>query len=328
MRPDQTENRPEFQVIEVMRQYAENGQRFPHPGPLFPGAIYPNHGYPPNPGEDRPGLSPFGRLAKGQPLGKKTVLKYNADVNDDQPAAVPILRLEGDDLDATQMIITFAPPLVIPLSEADVDLNEYGIQNMTGEQDNNQVPGDNFPGTADPIAWPPLEAVIEWGIRGASCKMTVDITNGCAVPITASFVNVHAAVTQGSESGEIVGTSALYVLSAFIGPGLNQSLNAKRTIYVGVLANATESAVFAVPTFARRAYLVGCDNTSPPVVTVGYVRFFQSPDGPAGANCVGNFFVSGNQPTGFNVPNAGQYFTVFNQSSRDIKFAVIFELDP
>lgn len=327
MRPDPTDNRPEYQAIEVMRQFAENGVRSPHPGPLYPHAIYPSHGYPPNPGEDRPGLSPFGRLAKGQPLGKKTVLFYNADNEQDQPAAVPILRIEGDDLDATQMIITFAPPLVIPLSQADVVDIDYGQQNITGEQDNHQVSDADFPGTAAPIAWPPIEAEIEWGIRGASSKMVVDITNGCAVPVTASFVNVRAAVTQSEASGEISGTSALYVLSAFIGPGLNQSLNAKLTVYVGSIPANTESAVFAVPAFARRAYIVGCDSPSPPIVTVGYLRFFQSPDGPAGTTCVGNFFVSGNQPQAFPVPNGGQYFTVHNQNS-EMRFNVIFELDP
>ncbi len=327
MRPNPTDNRPEYQALRVMQDFAENGARFPHPGPLYPGAIYPNHGYPPNPGEDRQGLSPFGRLAKGQPLGKKTVLKYNADINDDQPAAVPILRIEGDDLDATQMIITFAPPLVIPLSVDAINDLDIGDQNVTGELDNNQVSGSDFPGTAAPIAWPPIEAVIEWGIRGASSKMIVDITNGCAVPVTASFVNVHACITQSAES-EVPGTSALYVLSAFIGPGLNQSLNAKRTIYMGSVTTDTESAVFAVPSFARRAYIVGADDSSPPQITVAWLRLYQSPDGPAGATLVGNFFVSGNQPQAFPVPNAGQYFTIYNNSGIDMKFSVIFELDP
>lgn len=307
--------------LQAIRSRYYNGGYYPHPGPLYRGAIFPNHGYPPNPGEDRPGLSPFGRLAMGQPLGKSSVLLYNADGNPIQPAAVPILRLEGDDLDATQLCITLASPRVIPISFADAQ--ELNAQIQTGEQDNGQVSGDPFPGSADPITWPPIDAIVEWGIKGASSRAVVDFVNGSTFNITASFVNLYAAVTQNTDSGDITGTSALYYLSAFVGPGFATTGTAKRTIFVGTIPVNTESDVFAVPPFARRAYLVGCDDTAVPNVTVGYLRFWQTPDA---TNCVGTYFVSGNQPNGFDVPNAGQYFTIFNQSAVGMKFAVVFEL--
>lgn len=312
------------------QRYPQPGDRYPHPGELYGGAIYPNHGYPPNPGEDRPGLSPYGRLAKGQPLGKKSILNYKANAVDaNQNSQVTILRLEGDDLDASQLIITISPPSVIPISQdrADELIARFGEQNISGEQDNQEVGDDDFPDTGAPIAWPPLECEIEWGIKGASYKMNVDVTNGCAFSINASFVNVRAKVTQSQTTGEITGTSALYVISAFIGPGVCQS-QAKRTIFVKSIDVNAESDVYAVPKFARRAYIVGCDDTTPPAVSVFYLRFWQSPDGNAGNTNVGNFFVSGNQPLAFPVPNAGQYFSCFNQSGSGMKCAVIFELDP
>lgn len=328
IRVNPADNRPEDWVLATMEGIVQG--RYPNPGPLYGGMTYPGRGYPQNPGQDRPGLSPFGRMAKDQGLGKKSILNYNASTQDEQPSAVSVLQVEGDDLDATQMVITIAPPMVIPLSQASVlaESARIGAQNVSGEQDNSNVTGDDFPGTVAPISWPPIEAVIEWGVGGTSSKMIVDITNGCTIPVVASFVRVHAVVTQGSTSGEIVGTSALYVVSAWIGPGLASSTSApKRTVFLGTVAPNTESDVFAVPTFARRAYIIGQDTASPPNVTVAYLRFWQSPDGSAGGNNVGNLFVSANQPQAFNIPNAGQYFTIFN-SSVSMKFAVIFELDP
>ncbi len=84
--------------------------------------------------------------------------------------------------------------------------------------------------------------------------------------------------------------------------------------------------MFAVPPFARRVTLIGCDPSATPNLTVGYVRFWQSPDGQTGGNSVGNVFISANQPGPFPVPNAGQYFSVFNQSGVAMKMAAIFEL--
>lgn len=316
-----SDNRPPQAIIEVMRAFEEDGVRFPHPGPLYRGPIYPGHGYPPNPGENRPGLSPFGRLAKGQPLGKSSILPYDATQNRVQPASVPILQVEGDDLDASQLCITLAPPRVIPLPF--IEASELDIQNQTGEQDNSEVTTGNFPGEVTPIQWPPLEAVFEWGIRGASCRAIVDYVNGVTVNVVASYLRVYAAVTQSEDSGGITGTSALYYLTAFVGPGWTRTGTAKRTVFIGTIADGDASLVFDVPRFARRAMVVGCDSSTPANVTVATVRFWQSPDG---TNNVGNFFQSSNQPVSFDVPNAAQYFSVENGSGVAMKFAVIFEL--
>ena len=65
------------------------------PRPLHVEPVYPGNGLPPRPGEDRPGLSPFGRLAMGQALGlcllDLEALRELADVIDLD--ALPVDRL-------------------------------------------------------------------------------------------------------------------------------------------------------------------------------------------------------------------------------------------
>jgi hypothetical protein len=298
---------------------------YPHPGPLYPGPIYPGRGYPPNPGEDRLGLSAFGRLAKGQALGKSSILIYDSTATKPQFAPVDMIGVEGDDLDACQLLITLAPPRVIALPFADVQ-QDIDQQALSGEQTNSEITIGDFPGTGAPIAWPPLEAHVEFGIKGASATAIIDYLNGITFSVVASYLRVRALVSQSAASGDISGTSAAYYLAAFVGPGWAKGSNAQRTIYVGSINDSTESDVFDVPKFARRAYVVGCDTTTPPAVTAGFVRFYQSSNGNVGLTCVGNLFVNANQPTAFDIPAAASYFTVFNQSGKTMKMSVIFEL--
>jgi hypothetical protein len=319
-----TDNRPPQQIFDIM-QAAANGVRFPHPGPLYQRPIFPGNGYPPNPGEDRPGLSPFGRLAKGQPLGKSSILLYDATRDVIQPAGVDMLQVEGDNLDACQLLITLAAPRVIPLPF--ITVSQLDLQNVSGEEDNQQVTTGNFPGTLAPVSWPPLEAIIEWGVGGTTARAVIDYVNGVTVNVVASYLRVHAVVAQTAASGEIVGTSAAYYLAAFVGPGWAKTGTAKRTVYIGTVSDdAGESDVFDVPKFARRATIVGCDTSSPPNPTIATLRFWQSSDGVAGGNNVGNFAQSALEPGPFDVPNAAQYFSVVNQSAVPMKFSVIFEL--
>jgi len=294
------------------------------PLPLRGRPVYPGNGYPQNPGEDRPGLSPFGRISRGQPLGKSSVLLYNADGSAAQPAAVQMLQLEGDDMDAGQLSVTLITPRVIPLPYDDVRAGDVNAQNLTGEQDNAQVTGGNFPGAVAPIAWPPLDAILEWGVRGASARAVVDYVNGMTINVVASYLRVYASVSQTQGAGGFSGTSAAYYLSAFVGPGWTKPGTAKRTLYVGNVDAAGESPVFDIPKFARRAYIVAADESAtPPNLTVGYLRLWQSPDG---TNNVGNYFQSGNQPVGFEIPNGAQYFSVTSGMPASCLFAVIFEL--
>jgi hypothetical protein len=292
------------------------------PRPLHDEPLYPNNGLPPRPGEDRPGLSPFGRLAMGQVLGVRSILIYNSDNPEVQEAQNDMINIEGDDLDACQLVVTLHPPRVIPISFEAVNAR-LDQQNLTGEQNNSEVALDRFPGTKQPICWPPLEAAIEFGTGGVSTTVVVDYVNGVTLQVQASFLRVFALVSQNKKGGDIFGTSAAYYLAAHVGPGFAES-HAQRTIFVGNVDDKEDSFVFDLPKFAEIAVLMGCrsDHHRRPALTVGWIRFWQDPEGRHG---VGDFFASGPQER-IEVPNVAKYFSVFNESGHKMKMSVIFEL--
>ena len=295
-------------------------------GPMFDDLRYPGHGYLPRQGEDRPALSEWGRLSRGGALGKKANLLFSASGTDVQSAKVPILQIEGDDADARQVVVTLGNPLVIPQPFSAL-LGSFNPQNLTGEQDNAQIQDrPTFPGTVSPIAWPPIEAIVEWGVGGTSGRARIDFVCGSTIAVVASYLRVHAAIVKGSEI-DISGTSAMYTLSAFVGPGFGVT-RAQKTVYVGEVGSLAESAVFAIPAFARDAYVVGCDPAAGPAiaVTVATLRMWQSPDGVAGGNNVGNFFVAGNQPDRFPIPAGAAYASVFNAMAIPVRFAIVYNL--
>lgn len=299
------------------------------PRPLHVEPLYPGNGLPPRPGEDRPGLSPYGRLAMGQNPGKSSILIYNGDSSEVQESGVDMINIEGDDLDASQLVVTLHPPRVIPLAfEAvthDLTTGRLNPQNITGEQSNSQVTVDHFPGTKRPIRWPPLEASVTFGVGGVNTTAVVDFVNGVTLTVEASFLRVQAIVSQSRRCGDIFGTSAAYYLAAHAGPGFAES-HAQRTIFVGHVDDKEESDVFDLPKFAKIAVLIGCrserDRHRKPALTIGWIQFFQDPEG---RDCVGEFFASDHQDR-IEVPNAAQYFSVFNESGHKMKMSVIFEL--
>jgi hypothetical protein len=256
----------------------------------------------------------------GQNLGKSSILIYDHRADAVQPSMVDMISITGDDLDACQLILTLHPPRVIPLSFDETRLDQ---QNRTGEQTNAEVTTDDFPGTDRPIQWPPLEALIEFGVGGVSTQAVVDYVNGVTFSVIASFLRVQAIVTQSKSNGGIVGTSAAYYLAAHVGPGFAEG-HVQRTIFVGAVDNLDESDVLDLPKFAKVAMLIGCrdHHHRHPTATIGWIRFWQSPNGH---HCVGDFFVSDHQCR-VEVPNAAQYFSVFNESGHKMKLSVIFEL--
>ena len=180
----------------------------------------------------------------------------------------------------------------------------------------------DFPGTHEPIRWPPLEAVIEFGVGGASTKVVVDYVNGVTVSVIASYLRVGVLVTQTKDCGDIYGTSAAYRLAAHVGPGFAES-HAQRTVFVGTVDDNKDSLVFNVPNFAQVATLIGHrSGKHKPKNTVGWIRFWQDPKGEHG---VGDVYVADHQDR-VRIPNAAQYFSVFNESGHEMKISVIFEL--
>lgn len=293
---------------------------------------YPGHGMPYRPGDDKPALQAWARLVRGQPLGKKEVLNYNSGTDAAQDSMTTILTAggqDGSDLDACQMTVTLAQPRVIKAAYFDQGVVAQNQQNTTGSYANVDVTSANFPGTSAPIKWVPMIAKVEWGLGGTRHEAYVDFNQGTVINLSASWVRVSGAVAPDA-AANAPGTSALYELAAFVGPGWTQRGAAQRTVFVGAIANAAESAVFAVPPFARRATVISMDpeavGTASPVITSAYLRFWQGPTGvTAGAN-VGNYFQAGNTATGFDVPNGAAYFSVQNQAGATLKHAVIFEL--
>lgn len=280
--------------------------------------IYPGHPLPPRPGEDRPALSPFGRLAMGQLLGKSSILIYDGDTSGVQQSAVDMITVEGDDLDATQLVLTLQPPRVIPIAFDAVE-RVLAQQNLTGEQTNAEITAGNFPGSSEAIRWPPLEAQIVFGTGGVNTSVAVDYVNGVTVSVVASFLRVRAIVTQSKDNGSVYGTSAAYYLAANVGPGFAEA-HAQRTIFVGSLAADASSDVLDVPRFAKLAMLCGW-RTGSPQLPAGWIRFFQDPQGLYG---VGDFFLSGSSR--IEVPNGAMYFSIVNGSGLTLNMSTIFEL--
>jgi hypothetical protein len=295
---------------------------YPNPGPLYGNPRYPGNGrMPPHP-DDRNDLTAWARLARGCALGKKSVLIYDDErVN----AAVPMLQIEGQDGDAQNIVVTLGSPSVIALPL--VDFAGLNLQAITGEQTNFQSGARTFPGTASPTEWPAIMAVLEWGVGGVSSKAYVDFVNGTTINLTASWLRVHAAISE-FDADAVPGTSAAYVLQAFVGPGFTRNGTAHRTIYVGELPDNTESAVFPVPPFANRARLISTNGQAVPSATAGAIRFYRSAAGLASGDGIADCLVSATDvERAFDVPNGAEFFSVFNsQGESDVLFGVVFEL--
>lgn len=223
-------------------------------------------------------------------------------------------------MDAQHITLTLAPPLVVPLAFSPL-LATRG-QNLTGEQDNIAIASrGNFPGEQRPIAWPPLEAIIEWGVGGTSATAAIDFLNGATVNLVASSLELRAAITAAP--GVVAGTSAAYVLSAWIGPGFARPGVAQKTVHLGALGARAESSAFPVPRFARSAYVLASDASATPAVTAAVLRFWQSPDR---SNNIGNVVISGQQPASFDLPAGAAYASVLSDLAVEARFSIIYNL--
>lgn len=281
--------------------------------------------------------SEWANLMAGQSVGKMVNLNYQWVSPVDlprsgpvpQPAAEMLFEIGGSDLDAMQLQITLGNPLAIPATAAEIAAiaaDSGGLQNMSGAYSNLQMANYGaYPGGGGgPISWPPFACVVEWG-TGARTAMIVDFLNGQAFTVSASWVRAFAIAPSDSES-TLKSTSGVYSFLAFVGPGHPRSRGPQRSIQLGQLTQPYQSTVFITPPYARTVTLTSCDAGSPPAITSGYVSFSQDPDG---SNIVGNYFVSGNQPGPFPVPNGGMYFTVWPESGTGaIPWQAIFELAP
>ncbi len=287
--------------------------------PLYDELRYPGSGLPEREiSRNRP-LSPWGRGMVDQTYGKKTNIRYDATKALWQFAEDSICEPRLLDIDATQMQVTLISPAAIPRDGDDIGPD---VQNATGEFNNANVTPAGYPGSNIPIAWPPFTAYLKWGTGGARAEAFIDWVNGTTINITASALDLRAAVAPDAANAASPGTSGLYTLAAFVSPGWPRPGNAQRTIYVGALDESDESDIFQVPLFAKRVTVIGATVGGAAVVTAAFLRFWQSPDG---TNPVGDYFVNGNQPLPFNVPNGGMYFSIVNAGAA-ANFSICSEL--
>jgi len=289
--------------------------------PLYDFLRYPGSGEPLRREEMTDRDDAWTELIKGQPLGKRIVMNYDAASADVQPFPIEFFQLGGFNRNAVQMQIALSSPFAIPRTQA--SLAGIELQNLSGEYGNIGTTED-YPGTVEPIIWPPVSALVEWGTN-ARAHAIVDAKNGTILNISASWIRVIGCFT--ADAANAPGTTGPYVLSAFASPGWPSRSSAQRTIYLGKIDSGDESDVFAVPPFARSATVIGCDPTGA-TVTTATLLFWQSPNG---THCVGTYFVSGNQPGPFAVPNGGQYFSVIAASgelsgSNALLYSVVFDL--
>lgn len=300
--------------------------------PLEGELTYPQHGLRPRVGEGRPGPGVQGweRLVLGQPLGKRSNMLFETGDIGQIQRAIPFFQMRGDDRDAMPLTLTLIPPEVVFLQPADaIDSAQGNIQNIGGSQDNTEVSDDDFPGTAIPITWPPMLARVKWGTGGINTFADVDLCNGVALNLHASFVEVWPYLDL-TEANGISGTSAVYSLGGFLSPGYTRPGNAQRTVYAGTITANEEGVTFPVPRFAKRAYLVGNDKTAlTPQLSVGTLRFWQNVLGAGDANAqnLANYYFAG--VTSFQsveIPNGAMYFSVLSGMSVNARFAVIFDL--
>jgi hypothetical protein len=286
------------------------------PIPLSGDLRFPGNGLPPRPDADLANLTPWSRMIRGQPLGQKGNLYYDASEDVPQLQPVTLLDVQGDDCDACPIAVTLHGRYAIP--NATIDIN---VQGMTGELDNANIGTGNYPGTLLPINWPPIVAIVEWGCGGTRAVAYVDWKQGATINVPASFLRVHAMVPPDAINAP--GTTGVYTVGAFAAYGQPRNHNATRTIFLGSVdgGGAVSSGVFAVPPFANRATVLAFDPAG--AVTVATLQFWRSPDGTVNA---GNYLETGNVPGGFRVPNGAAYFSVISGMAAAAPFAVCFEL--
>ena len=261
-------------------------------------------------------LSEWGRLSRGQALGKTAVIA-NVSTEDSPtnlPAPISLLQIQGKDQDALNLSLVLAPPKIMTISAPQGAGN---WQNLSGFKTIQELPvGDLNP------SWPEISAIVEWGIGGISQKAIVDFHNGAPVNLAASYVRVWGQIeTIGSlEPPDLVA----WQIGASVSRGFTRGIGARRTMSGDCLANSPGD-VLAVPAFARRVRLLG-SNTGVGASVVGVtnltMRFYTAKLG----NAVGDILFTGNTQDPVDIPGPGMYFQVVDGSGSNTRWTAVFEL--
>lgn len=219
---------------------------------------------------------------------------------------VDILEIAGGNADATQVGIMFCPP----------QNNANG-----GFQDNVPLSGISVYGATPAtvaVTWPFMQGIVEWGIGGGSNRALFDINNGCSFNLMASsYVRLRVQALIAA-----VPNTAVFRYGAYVGPGIPKPLGATKSMIVGEgLAVNTETAVIAVPPFARRMMLSGIDLTATPgAAFVGSARFYRgraASPATTGVSSIAEYTFGGNPANSVwcAVPEGAMFFSVVPQST-------------
>lgn len=234
-------------------------------------------------------FSDWKHFSRGKTLGKRVGVAFIPGMNSISPNNMFEIRAINDD-NAMALSVSLSPPQVNISA-----LNQALANNISGTQTNQQ---QNFLG----FAYANPFARIEWGIGGILNQCDVDIYNGAAIIINASFVRIGAFVVEPN----VAVPNAGYQIAAFIGPGHGKFLGAQRTIQCPspFPAVGAESVTLAVPLFARRVRLSGA------MAGVGAafsarIRFYRD---RAGTLPVAEYLFTDASPQSVFIPNGAYYF--------------------
>lgn len=279
-------------------------------------------------------LTSWERLAQGKTVGGRVPILFTTGLEQTRSQVFDIIQVIGADADEQQLSVTLSPPQVAVLDAANIPAN---FVNVTGTQDNvgllnNWNPGAAapvFPGLATPFKFTESRAIIEWGAGGVQDRVEADICNGLCLNLCASFVRVRAVIGPQLNAG-IDGNTAVYIVSAHIGPSRPKDSNAQRTVWCGSIGPASEgpgnAGAFPIPRFAKSVSLVAGQNGAAPDLLTGTLRFWQRADAIAASGNVGNFLFTGNADQRVNVPNGAYYFSIINGMANPALFAAVFDL--
>jgi len=265
-------------------------------------------------GDEHTPLSEWGMLAKGKTLGKTIDMAFDRTLPALSSNPVNMFEVSGADEFAMNLNVHVSPPKKLP-----------GTGIPTGYS-NNTLKGGTQLNTEEPLTligsgvWANPVVDLEWGIGGIANKATIDVLNGLAVNISASWVRVGGRI----ETPLGLPGLTVYQLGCFVGPGFAKARSAQRTVIVNALTAANvDQGPFAIPTWAKTVYVTSANGAAVPAVYTGFIRFLRS--AALATDTVADYFYSSNVQTPFPIPNGAYFFSIV-PADANLSVQVVFDL--
>jgi hypothetical protein len=196
-------------------------------------------------------ISPWESLIRGNTAGKRANVFIDSGDNGQISGIIDMINVQSDDQNAHQICLTLSPPKVVfPLPVLFSGADQQAVQQATGERDNSQLVSDPS------FSWALPFAKVDWGVGGVSNEVLADISNGLCLNLQASFLRVSCGVNNSASF--FPGSTSVYVLSAFVGPGYPKANNAQFTVTSKETLNFhQDSSAHVIPKFAKQVSLFG-----------------------------------------------------------------------